>query len=418
MLDQIWTMLQDQFANNDLFAGGAILMVSGAIFALVRRWPVVWWGWIKKQSMVVIDIPDKDPAFEWIIGWLAQDSYSQNRARLLTVKTKRDPKDRNDPRPKIIFTPAPGTHYLWYKRRFMILTRERQDPTRGGGSSGDDGNRDPFREYFTIRLLGRDRKIALDLLKAARDIMIPKTERRMQVMQVDYGTWEKTIDRPLRSLSTIILPEGQAEDLIHDIEQFLVSKEWYMQRGIPYRRSYMFYGPPGNGKSSTIVGLASEMNFDIGIINLRNSNLNDRELSNALTDAPPHTIILIEDIDCITDGRKMASEVTFSGLLNALDGVASPEGQIIIMTTNHLDQLDAALIRPGRCDRKIEFKNADTSQKTRMFERFYPGANLALDFVEACPDEISMAQLQGHFLKHRDCPERAISEAASAKEGA
>lgn len=51
------------------------------------------------------------------------------------------------------------------------------------------------------------------------------------------------------------------------------------------------------------------------------------------------------------------SRVTLSGLLNALDGVASAEDRIIFMTTNHVDCLDKALIRPGRIDFKQYFGN-------------------------------------------------------------
>ena len=59
---------------------------------------------------------------------------------------------------------------------------------------------------------------------------------------------------------------------------------------------------------------------------------------------------MLEDVDAIFVERKAQSEkggVTFSGLLNAIDGVASQEGRIFIMTTNHIEKLDPALIRPG-----------------------------------------------------------------------
>ena len=405
--------MKDQFANNDLFAGGAILMVAGAFFAIVRGWPLALWSWIKKQSMVVIDIPDKDPAFAWMIDWLAQDRYAKDRARLLTVNTSRDVNDRCETRPKVIFSPAPGTHFLWYKRRFMILTRERENLDNAGGS----GNRDPFREYFTIRILGRGRHIASQLLDEARDIALPLEEKKIQILQLSsFSHWEPTTKRTPRNLNTIILKEGLVELLIEDIEMFLQSRAWYVARGIPYRRGYLFQGPPGNGKSSAIVGLATHFNFDIGNVNLRTENLSDAELFRGLSISPPHSLVLMEDIDCVVDGREIDSDVTFSGLLNAIDGVGSPEGQIVIMTTNHIDQLDPALIRPGRCDVQIEFGNADIDQAKRMFNRFYPTDPGADEFIQHLPEDVSMAQLQGYFLKHRDNHIAAVQNASTLKE--
>ena len=102
------------------------------------------------------------------------------------------------------------------------------------------------------------------------------------------------------------------------------------------------------------------------------------------------------------EGRSSeSSRVSFSGLLNAIDGVASQEGRIFFMTTNHIEKLDPALIRPGRCDVKLELKKASKQQMEMMFLRFFPGEDeLAAEFASRLPsNELSMATLQGHFLK-------------------
>ena len=89
--------------------------------------------------------------------------------------------------------------------------------------------------------------------------------------------------------------------------------------------------------------------------------------------------------------------ITFSGLLNALDGVASAEERIIFLTTNHVDKLDPALIRPGRVDLKEFLGNATEAQIRGMFSRFYGPDNKVLEdaFVERVKDkQISTAGLQ------------------------
>jgi chaperone BCS1 len=68
----------------------------------------------------------------------------------------------------------------------------------------------------------------------------------------------------------------------------------------------------------------------------------------------------------------MGRSVTFSGLLNALDGVRSQEGRILMMTTNHREKLDPALLRPGRADVHVELNYASVKQMKGLFKKFFP----------------------------------------------
>jgi chaperone BCS1 len=133
--------------------------------------------------------------------------------------------------------------------------------------------------------------------------------------------------------------------------------------------------------------------------------------------------VLIEDIDAAFNKRVQTSEdgyqssVTFSGFLNALDGVASGEERIIFMTTNHIAKLDPALIRPGRVDHVELVDNASPEQARRLFTRFYgEGDASSIDDqtvdrmggeLEQVVEEmtkkgqvVSMAALQGHFIRN------------------
>jgi chaperone BCS1 len=127
-------------------------------------------------------------------------------------------------------------------------------------------------------------------------------------------------------------------------------------------------------------------------------------------DVPPKSIVIIEDIDCVFDEQRNAqkdkdNKLTFSGLLNAIDGVTTADGRILVMTTNYRDRLDSALIRPGRCDLQVKVDNATVAQAERMFCRFFPDnslSTLAKAYAQAVGNkEVSMAAIQGHLLKHR-----------------
>ena len=157
----------------------------------------------------------------------------------------------------------------------------------------------------------------------------------------------------------VILDKGVTEDIV---EEFIHNPKWYTQRGIPYRRGYLLYGPPGCGKSSFITALAGHLEYSIRVLNLSDRGLSDDRLNYLLSIAPQQSIILLEDINAAFVSRedhpsmKTAydglSRLSLSGLLNALDGVASTEARILFMTTNYLERLDPVLIRPGRVDYK------------------------------------------------------------------
>jgi len=119
-----------------------------------------------------------------------------------------------------------------------------------------------------------------------------------------------------------------------------------------------------------------------------------------LNNVPPRSIILIEDIDAIFVGREVAvgthCRVSFSGLLNALDGVKTQDGRILIMTTNHKDKLDPALLRPGRADKLIELQSSSHIEMKKLFLKFFtkhPKAEKLSDkFAMQLPDyKIPMA---------------------------
>ena len=219
-----------------------------------------------------------------------------------------------------------------------------------------------------------------------------------------------------------MLDHDLTKDLIDDARKFLESGKWYADLGIPYRRGYLLYGPPGCGKTSFCQVLAGALRLDVCILTLSNKGMDDNGLAALLRDAPSHSVVILEDVDAVFAQRELqrsagdgASGITFSGLLNAIDGVASQEGRLFMMTTNHIERLDPALIRPGRCDVKVMVCNASRDQMAAMFLRFFPGRDDdARRFAARLPPgELSMAQIQGHLVEHKDSAEEAIESTLS-----
>jgi chaperone BCS1 len=176
--------------------------------------------------------------------------------------------------------------------------------------------------------------------------------------------------------------------------------------------------------------LAGHLDYNICILNLNERGLTDDRLNHMLNQLPPRSFVLLEDVDAAFNQRNNTTaakeySVTFSGLLNTLDGVASTEERIVFMTTNHPECLDPALIRPGRVDKKVEISYVTPDQVYAMFTKFYPedsasdvnmGA-LATEFVAAVTSTLeehqmtlSGAELQGLFMYYKDQPHRALED--------
>lgn len=110
-----------------------------------------------------------------------------------------------------------------------------------------------------------------------------------------------------------------------DIKRYQKSAEWYNEKGVPYRRGYLLYGPPGTGKTSFVQAVSGALNLNLCYLNLADEHMDDDLLSRLLCEAPEHSIILLEDIDALFKERNKVHSrgLSFSGLLNAIDGVKS-----------------------------------------------------------------------------------------------
>ena len=140
-----------------------------------------------------------------------------------------------------------------------------------------------------------------------------------------------------------------------------ISIKFFQKNNLSLRCRY--FHSKGCGKTTFVQVLASQLKLDICILNLNNKDLTDNTFASYLREAPEKALILLEDVDAIFTRRSPTTgngseSVSFSGLLNALDGVAAQEGRIFFMTTNHIEQLDPALIRPGRCDIKVSSRES------------------------------------------------------------
>lgn len=250
-----------------------------------------------------------------------------------------------------------------------------------------------IRPEVQVRLRTRDVSVCeallIDIEKAAKIKDIPKV--------YVHQKWGWLPVRKVPEGRTAILPYGELQALIDDVRAFRGAERWYQMTGLPYRRGYLLEGISGSGKTSAVIAIAAEFGMNVCVLGL--SGYNDESLAEAVRNLPHNSILLLEDIDCAWEKREAKESVTFSGLLNVLDGAATPDGRLTFQTTNHRDRLDPALIRPGRVDYELNFTFACADQIEEMALRFSPTAKNA-GRRKWANEKISMAQVQERLVKY------------------
>ncbi|XP_063231891.1 mitochondrial chaperone BCS1 [Bacillus rossius redtenbacheri] len=406
-------------SDNPYFGAGFGLFGLGAGAAVLRKGLQGAVVLLRRRYMITLEVPCRDKSFQWLLQWITE--RGARHTQHLSVETSFEQRDTGHVTTKYDFIPSVGTHFFSYGGTWIRVERVREQQTL------DLHMGVPY-ETVTMTAFGRDKALYFRILEEARQIALRKHEGKT-VMYTAMGSEWRQFGHPRnrRPLRSVVLDEGVSERILADVQEFIGNPAWYSERGIPYRRGYLLHGPPGCGKSSYITALAGHLQFGICMLNLSERGLTDDRLNHLLNTAPQQSILLLEDVDAAFVSRQSSvadkaafdglNRVTFSGLLNCLDGVASTEARVLFMTTNYLDRLDPALIRPGRVDVKEHIGACSRHQLQVMFLRFYPGerhAHLAACFAQsaaASGRSVTPAQVQGHFLCHKDDPGAALASA-------
>lgn len=247
----------------------------------------------------------------------------------------------------------------------------------------------------------------------------------------------------------------QIQTVTERVKLFQNDKEWYESKGIPYTFGLLLHGIPGCGKTSLIKAISKDtkrhilnikLSSSVTLTQLRNLFYSDKIKIFTDVNTPLHYITIpieqrvyvMEDVDCLTSllnqrdvkqeeilsdedikaikmlGKERweqmknvnTDKVTLSDILNIIDGVLETPGRILILTTNYPEKLDTALLRPGRIDLIVQFKECNANQLKQMFEHFY-SPNLGFDY-SLLEHKYTPAYIQEIFLRFMNEPRKAF----------
>ncbi|KAM3421736.1 hypothetical protein BST61_g2116 [Cercospora zeina] len=435
---------------------GSVVAVVGIIPAAARYVHLAWREastWIKHFFIASISIPAHDPVNRSVSTWLHENVIQPRGLRFYTARTQlgraADPGAALKKSQPVQYLPQ--WQHIWFRHDGKLFSVHRT--LDNFSSLARDSTYDGFGgEELVISCLGLSSDPVKHFIEACRQA----ADQNAQLYVIIYSrdrfcmSWKPRLRRPLRRLDTVHFDDSLKSALITDIRTYLDSRtqKLYQSRSMPYRRGYLFHGPPGSGKSSLSTAIAGEFGLDLYEVKIP-STPSDGDLEQMFSEVPPRCIVLLEDIDAVWTGRDRqlsdsdddcsnASNVTLSGLLNVLDGVGSQEGRIVIMTTNRIDELDPALTRPGRVDFKVYLGHISQSSAEAMFTRMFAPElltwarkssessdaldehvsleqirMLAADFAREIPENtFTPSQLQGFFQLHLNSAVRAASSIA------
>eukprot|EP01087_Luapelamoeba_hula_P011675 TRINITY_DN3200_c0_g1_i1.p1 TRINITY_DN3200_c0_g1~~TRINITY_DN3200_c0_g1_i1.p1 ORF type:complete len:541 (-),score=91.90 TRINITY_DN3200_c0_g1_i1:121-1743(-) len=472
-----------------------VIAASGAGLYGLQVAGRVAWSYAQHYLSYTVTLESTDDLFRWVLQWMADQPFARDSHNVIISLLKNDisgPESQDQDAvsvggltARMRTTPGTGTLYFSYHGKVIKFQRQANIAMSAIGIRSDV-------QTITLSMIGNTTHSHNVITKLLQEAM-QHAKQKEQTTTVIYasdpcGVWVRSMERARRPMSSVILKENLAEWLLADIKEYIDRESWYYARGIPYRRGYLLHGAPGSGKTSIITALAGELGWNIYTLNLASGGLKDDTLAQLMRDIPYRSILLFEDVDAAftggsgatlsdnedsegeetskSDGKKksegssisddnttLRSEVSFAGLINAIDGVASQEGRVLFLTTNHYERLHRTLIRPGRVDEKIEIGLATQDQAKRMFIRYYedlpttptttttttshdtdntnestvvhdelllpptsvsstttPVQKLAAQFaLRVPPSELSMARLQCYFMKHKGNPESALA---------
>lgn len=383
------------------------MMASGGLIYYFKKIPTDLYHRFRDRFIYTVKVYQYDELFDMIDKWMGEhhtEKYrdveacvGDNEDNTLYYGEKEEPKKKS-----LIYKQEENMFILRYggKKIVFIKSKEKMDKATTA--------KDYFFRKYTIygfRVKKQIDKLLKEIIAYCEEI---KDDNTIKVyMNNSSGDWTTSSDVKVKPLDKVVLNSATKEMIITDVNEFRKSEDWYLDASIPYKRGMIFYGPPGTGKTTMALALAAYMDRKVYCMNL-NCIDDDSRVPWMFSNIRKDALLLIEDIDKIFSGRENVnteSKITFSTFLNCLDGAYHKHGLMTVVTTNHIEKLDPALLRTGRMDVKIEIPKPSAEQVSEYMSLFYKEPVLLQGAFN-----LSMSDVQEICIKNKEDKNEAISK--------
>lgn len=372
-----------------------LLLVAGGAIGVFRS----WWAALYRMSIGFIitkmsvsarfDQKHHPESYKWTSAWL-KTRLSDRHINSLLVR----PTISRENKKEFIYIPNYGTYWIRLRSGHLLLASHKENSGATTTiASSDSVNLNE--QSLTIKIFPtRSRAILDGIINEARDEYAKSN--LVEFYSTRWSYWPPPSHINPRSIGTIYLSSDTIGDLVSDIDTFVGSRSVYKKHGIPYRRGYLFEGPPGTGKSSLVLAIASKYRMPIYAPVL--SKADPVELAQAMLSMQPGALVLLEDIDRFFGENK--EKLGMGGLLNIIDGVGAREDRILIMTANNPKMLDSALTRSGRIDRVYHIGYPSKLELRRFYDSVSGDVSMPswIEFYSMLPSNATIADAQSTAL--------------------
>ena len=420
MFEKLLNDLSNQLQTNQFLTGGVILGAITTILYSLKSVPKIIWQAIHRKFYYTVTVEQLDDMYKYLQQWLNANYEHQLRSvRASFYRVKQTNEDEEDDgrvhstietsnsikKNAINFHHYNDSFTIFYGYRVIFISNVKEKLDNANSPSN------VFFDKYIIAGVFAKKAINQLIQEVVKYNLSLEKKENPKVFGNMFNSWRNKRNTSLRDIDNIFLPNQNKELLLSDIESFISNRDFYTQRGIPYRRSYLLYGPPGTGKSSLISAISKKLYRDIYSMNMKAFDT-ESDFISMLHEIRPNSILLIEDIDSNFKGRETLTKIDFSTFLNEMSGVSCRQDILVFITTNHRDELDAALVRSGRIDLAIEIGYAELNEVDAYFKYFF-GYDTGLTSL---PDNIVMADIENICVRNKYNYNQAVRDLYSLVE--
>lgn len=354
-----------------------IIPIVGGLMIYMKNVPLHIWNAIVRNTTVSMSLNNAGwdgnvDAYNTFDKWFMQSGYKKYSRNFFMFRQWREDLFAGETWKPYRMGIGNGKHIFFYRKRFFWFSKGKLD------SAGSE----KVKEEIVIKTFGWGHQVFEDLIDLFNE---KKTDDNGIMVHTFNGeTWVESGRIAHRDIETFFMDKEVKASILDKLNRFIDGRDWYQKKGLTYKTSFLFFGPPGTGKTTLTKLLASHFKRDVYSLDL--SRLTNAGLVKALSTVKPGSFLLMEDVDqaggavrkrkkegeaSILDAFSDMGQLTMSGLLNAFDGVVSLDNIIIMLTTNHPEDLDPAVRRKSRIDNEYLIDNLTPMQIWEYCQHMY-----------------------------------------------